>query len=106
MLSSNERFPEQLNQLTNMVSGSCPRSGVTLEDHVCIGHGVIFINDRHPSVEGAETGAWTLERIVIRRGASIGSGAEIMAGVTVGEGADVATGRVVLGVPAGVLARR
>jgi acetyltransferase-like isoleucine patch superfamily enzyme len=43
---------------------------------------------------------------VIRRGVSIGSGAEIMAGVTVGEGADIAAGRVVLGVPAGVLARR
>src|ERR1700745_512085 len=56
-------------------------SGVTLEDHVFIGHGVIFINDGHPSAEGAETGAWTLESIVIRRGASIGSGAVIMAGV-------------------------
>jgi UDP-2-acetamido-3-amino-2,3-dideoxy-glucuronate N-acetyltransferase len=90
-------------------------SGVTLEDHVFIGHGVIFINDRHPSVEGAERGAWTLERIIIRRRASIGSGAVIMAGVTIGEAAvigagavvtnDVAPSSVVAGVPARVLAR-
>jgi UDP-2-acetamido-3-amino-2,3-dideoxy-glucuronate N-acetyltransferase len=90
-------------------------SGVVLEDHVFIGHGVMFINDRRPSVSGAESGAWTLEKIVVRRGASIGSGAAIMAGVTIGEGAmigagavvtkDVASGAVVAGVPARVLAR-
>ena len=90
-------------------------SGVVLEDHVFIGHGVMFINDRRPSVSGAESGMWTLEKIVVKRGASIGSGAAIMAGVTIGEGAmigagavvtkDVAPGAVVAGVPARVLAR-
>jgi UDP-2-acetamido-3-amino-2,3-dideoxy-glucuronate N-acetyltransferase len=90
-------------------------SGVVLGDHVFIGHGVMFINDRRPSVWGAESGAWTLEKIVVKRGASIGSGAVIMAGVTIGEGAmigagavvtkDVAPDAVVAGVPARVLAR-
>jgi acetyltransferase-like isoleucine patch superfamily enzyme len=90
-------------------------SGVALEDYVFIGHGVMFINDRHPSVSGAESGAWTLEKIVVKRGASIGSGAAITGGVTIGEGAivgagavvtkDVAPGAVVAGVPARVLAR-
>jgi len=90
-------------------------SGVVLEDHVFIGHGVMFINDRRPSVSGAESGTWTLEKIVVKRGASIGSGAAIMAGVTIGDGAmigagavvtkDVAPGAVVAGVPARVLVR-
>lgn len=90
-------------------------SGVTLEDHVFVGHGVMFINDRHPTTQGAEAGTWKLEPVIVRRGASIGSGAVIMAGVEIGEGAvvgagavvtrDVPAGAVVKGVPARVAAR-
>jgi UDP-2-acetamido-3-amino-2,3-dideoxy-glucuronate N-acetyltransferase len=73
--------------------------GVTIEDEVFIGHGVMFINDRHPraTAEGAlQTEAdWTVVPTRIRRGASIGSGAVIMCGVTVGEKALVGAGAVV-----------
>lgn len=87
-------------------------SGVRIEDDVFIGHNVTFINDRHPSAEGARTGAWTLEPTVVRSGASIGSGAVILCGLTIGEGARVGAGAVVVDdVPAratvaGVPARR
>jgi acetyltransferase-like isoleucine patch superfamily enzyme len=74
--------------------------GVTIEDGVFVGHGVMFINDRHPRAVNPDgtlqTDAdWTLERIVVKRGASIGSGATIMCGVTIGEGALVGAGAVV-----------
>jgi UDP-2-acetamido-3-amino-2,3-dideoxy-glucuronate N-acetyltransferase len=73
--------------------------GVTIEDEVFIGHGVMFINDRHPraTADGAlQTEAdWTVVATRIRRGASIGSGAVIMCGVTVGEKALVGAGAVV-----------
>lgn len=91
-------------------------SGVTIEDHVFVGHGVMFTNDRHPSVAGALAGTWKLERVRVERGASIGSGAVILPGVTIGAGArigagavvtrSVAPGEVVAGVPARELARR
>ena len=87
-------------------------SGVRIEDDVFIGHNVTFINDRHPSAEGARTGAWTLEPTIVRSGASIGSGAVILCGLTIGEGARVGAGAVVVDdVPAratvaGVPARR
>jgi acetyltransferase-like isoleucine patch superfamily enzyme len=71
-------------------------SGVRVEDDVFIGHNVTFINDRYPSAEGARTGAWTLEPTIVRRGASIGSGAVILCGLTVGEGARVGAGAVVV----------
>jgi UDP-2-acetamido-3-amino-2,3-dideoxy-glucuronate N-acetyltransferase len=70
-------------------------SGVTIEDYVFVGHGVMFINDKHPTVEGAESGKWTLDGVVIRKGASIGSGAVIMGGVEIGEGAMIGAGAVV-----------
>src|SRR5215471_6440814 len=57
--------------------------GVTIEDEVFIGHGVMFVNDRHPNVPDTLAGTWTKEPIVVRCRASIGSGAVILAGVTI-----------------------
>jgi UDP-2-acetamido-3-amino-2,3-dideoxy-glucuronate N-acetyltransferase len=88
--------------------------GVTIEDEVFVGHGVMFINDRNPraTADGQpQTEAdWQVVPTRICRGASIGSGAVILAGVTIGAGAligagavvtrDVAPGTVVAGVPA------
>jgi acetyltransferase-like isoleucine patch superfamily enzyme len=95
--------------------------GVTLEDDVFVGHGVLFINDRNPRATNADgrparADDWTLLPVTVRRGASIGSGAIVMGGVTIGERAlvgagavvtrDVAAGAVVAGVPARVRAPR
>jgi UDP-2-acetamido-3-amino-2,3-dideoxy-glucuronate N-acetyltransferase len=81
--------------------------GVTIEDEVFVGHGVQFINDRHPRATNddgtpqTETD-WTLERTIVRRGASIGTGATILGGVEIGERATVGAGAVVTrSVPAG-----
>ena len=71
-------------------------SGVRIEDDVFFGHNVTFINDRHSSAEGARSGAWTLEPTLVRRGASIGSGAVILCGLTIGEDARIGAGAVVL----------
>lgn len=70
-------------------------TGVSIGDEVFVGHNVTFINDRHPSAEGARAGTWTLEPTVVERGASIGSGAVILCGVRIGEGARVGAGAVV-----------
>jgi UDP-2-acetamido-3-amino-2,3-dideoxy-glucuronate N-acetyltransferase len=75
-------------------------SGVTIEDEVFIGHGVIFINDRNPRATNPDgssqsEGDWRLERTLIRSGASIGSGAIVMCGVEIGEGAMVGAGALV-----------
>ena len=75
-------------------------SGVTIEDEVFVGHGVIFINDRRPRAtneDGTPQGPqdWALEHTLVHRGASIGSGAIIMCGVEVGEQALIGAGAVV-----------
>jgi acetyltransferase-like isoleucine patch superfamily enzyme len=75
-------------------------SGVTIEDEVFIGHGVVFINDRKPRAtnpDGSSKGDtdWLMEQTVVGRRASIGSGAVIMCGVRIGEGALVGAGAVV-----------
>jgi acetyltransferase-like isoleucine patch superfamily enzyme len=81
--------------------------GVTIEDEVFVGHGVMFINDRRPRATRPDGTPqteedWTLERTVVRRGASIGSNATILCGVEVGERATVGAGAVVTrDVPAG-----
>jgi len=73
--------------------------GVTIEDDVFVGHGVVFINDSYPraTVNGQlQTEAdWKVETTLVRRGASIGSGATILANVTIGENALVGAGSVV-----------
>lgn len=73
--------------------------GVTMEDEVFIGHGVMFINDRYPraTIDGqlqTET-EWEVIPTLVKRGASIGSGAVVMCGVTIGEKALVGAGAVV-----------
>jgi acetyltransferase-like isoleucine patch superfamily enzyme len=89
-------------------------TGVTIEDEVFVGHGVMFVNDPEPKAakggKRAGEGDWEVVPTLVRRGASIGSGAVILCGVTIGEGAligagavvtgDVAAGEVVAGVPA------
>ncbi len=73
--------------------------GVTIEDNVFIGHGVMFINDIYPRATAngqLQTEAdWKVDRTVIKKGASIGTGATILANVTVGENAIVGAGSVV-----------
>jgi UDP-2-acetamido-3-amino-2,3-dideoxy-glucuronate N-acetyltransferase len=89
--------------------------GVTIEDEVFVGHGVMFINDKFPraTTEDGELQNeedWTLLPTVVERRAAIGSGAVLLGGVRVGAGAligagavvtkDVPAGAVVAGVPA------
>ena len=73
--------------------------GVTIEDNVFVGHGVVFINDSYPR---ATTGGqlqteadWTVEKTLVKKGASIGSGATILSNVTIGENAIIGAGSVV-----------
>jgi len=81
--------------------------GVTIEDGVFVGHGVLFINDKTPRAtneSGTLAGAsdWTLLTSTVERGATLGSGCMIMGGVRVGAGALVGAGAVVTrDVPAG-----
>jgi acetyltransferase-like isoleucine patch superfamily enzyme len=81
--------------------------GVTLEDEVFIGHNVVFTNDRFPRATAGgklQTEAdWVCVPTLVKRGASIGSGAVLLCGVTIGENALVGAGSVVTkDVPAGV----
>jgi UDP-2-acetamido-3-amino-2,3-dideoxy-glucuronate N-acetyltransferase len=92
--------------------------GVTLEAEVFVGHGVMFTNDRYPratnedgSLQSADD--WTLERTLVKRGASIGSNATIGCGIVIGARAmvgagavvtrDVPDGAIVAGVPARIV---
>jgi len=93
-------------------------SGVEISDEVFVGHGVVFVNDKHPRATTDDgrlqtSVDWTLLSTFVRRRVSIGSGAVVLGGVTLGEGAligggavvtrDVAPGDVVAGNPARVL---
>jgi acetyltransferase-like isoleucine patch superfamily enzyme len=108
-----------IGQRCKISSHSFVCEGVTIEDEVFVGHGVVFINDKRPraTADGrVQTEAdWTVVPTRVCRGASIGSGAAILCGVTIGAGAcigagavvthDVPPGATVAGVPARILAR-
>lgn len=73
---------------------------VTIEDEVFIGHGVVFINDKYPRATNEDGSIqtekdWRVQPTVIRKGASIGSGAIILCNLSIGERAIVGAGAVV-----------
>ena len=84
-------------------------AGVTLEDEVFVGHNVTFINDRFPRATNEDGTVqseqdWQCVPTVVKRRASIGSGATILCGVQIGEGATVGAGSVVTkDIPAGAI---
>jgi acetyltransferase-like isoleucine patch superfamily enzyme len=74
--------------------------GVTIEDEVFVGHNVAFINDTYPRATTGDGGLqtekdWKVEKTTVRKGASIGSGATVLANITIGEHAIVGAGSVV-----------
>jgi acetyltransferase-like isoleucine patch superfamily enzyme len=74
--------------------------GVAVEDNVFIGHGVTFVNDTYPRATTADGSLqteadWRVEPTVVRKGASIGSGATILSNISIGENAIVGAGSVV-----------
>ena len=108
----------QIGQRCKISSHSFICEGVTIEDEVFVGHGVMFTNDRRPQATNEDGSLqtdddWELEPTVVRRKASIGSHATLLCGITVGEGAligagamvtrDVPERAVVVGVPARVI---
>jgi len=92
----------------NAIIGKCCKisshtficEGVTIEDNVFIGHGVTFINDSYPRATTRDgqlqtEADWQVERTLVKKGASIGSGSTILSRVSVGEKAIVGAGSVV-----------
>lgn len=74
--------------------------GVTIEDNVFIGHGVTFINDSYPrsTTDGGKLQTekdWRVEKTLVKKGASIGSGVTMLSGIVIGENAIVGAGSVV-----------
>lgn len=74
--------------------------GVTIEDEVFVGHGVMFTNDLHPratNLDGSlQTDAdWKCIPTLVKRGVAIGSGATLLCGITIGERATIGAGAVV-----------
>lgn len=75
-------------------------TGVEIHDEVFVGHGVVFINDKHPrsvtaSGQLQSDGDWPLQRTTVERRAAIGSGAVILGDVRIGEAATIGAGAVV-----------
>ncbi len=74
--------------------------GVTIEDNVFVGHGVTFVNDSYPRATAPDGELqterdWKVERTLVKKGASIGSGATVLANLVIGENAIVGAGSVV-----------
>jgi len=74
--------------------------GVEIEDNVFVGHGVMFTNDSYPRATNPEgelqtEADWKVEKTVVKRGASIGTGATILPNLCIGEGAIVGAGSVI-----------
>lgn len=74
--------------------------GVRIGDQVFVGHGVMFVNDKHPkaTTAGGELQGpddWALLEVEVESGASIGSGAVVLGGVKIGAGSTVGAGAVV-----------
>ena len=74
--------------------------GVQIEDGVFVGHGVTFINDSYPRATNSQgelqtESDWKVEPTIVKKGASIGSGATLLSGITVGENAIIGAGSVV-----------
>lgn len=75
-------------------------AGVTIKDEVFIGHGVMFTNDIYPRATNADSSMqqgedWKVQKTLVKRRASIGSGATILPGLTIGENSMVGAGAVV-----------
>ena len=89
-----------IGQRCKISSHSFVCEGVTIEDEVFVGHGVMFTNDLYPRATGRDgqiqtAAGWELVRTRIGRGASIGSGATVLGGIVVGERALIGAGAVV-----------
>jgi acetyltransferase-like isoleucine patch superfamily enzyme len=74
--------------------------GVTIEDDVFIGHGVMFINDKYPRATAEDGGLqteddWEVVPTVVKKGASIGSNSTLLCGVTIGAGSIIGAGSLV-----------
>lgn len=65
---------------------------ITIEDNVFIGPNVTFCNDKHPKSQNTD---WKCEGVLVKKGASIGANATILAGITIGENAMIGAGSVV-----------
>ena len=74
--------------------------GVVIEDNVFVGHNVSFINDKYPKATNGikllTEEEWAVSPIIVKKGASIGTGSTIMCGIIIGENAQIGAGSVVL----------